>query len=284
MANNVLIGLLSYRGEYHPKMKDSLTRLIRRSSKEGIGLATTEKHGALIAQSRNDIAKLAIENKCSHLLFIDSDMTFDDDALIRLLRFDRDIISGMAVARCEPFNPVAKIKDKDGNWKVAEGLEEGRFRSDLDGVGCAFLLIKTKVFEDLKAPYFAFPPLCQTMQLQAAQKAIESCDSACNPIYGDHCESGDPELQARLEVEGALDVYRAEMALIGDGGDVIGEDYYFCQKAKEAGFDICLDASLIVGHIGEHVYTMTDYFNYKEERESREAEKVVNSHQKAVVH
>lgn len=267
MANNVLIGLLSYKGEYHPKMKDSLTRLIRRSSKEGIGLATTEKHGALIAQSRNDIAKLAVENKCSHLLFIDSDMTFDDDALIRLLRFDRDIISGMAVARCEPFNPVAKIKDKDGNWKVAEGLEEGRFRSDLDGVGCAFLLIKTKVFEDLKAPYFAFPPLCQTMQLQAAQKAIGDCRGA-----------------RTTDVESVLADYDEEMSRIGDGGDVIGEDYYFCQKAKEAGFDICLDASLIVGHIGEHVYTMTDYFNYKEERESREAEKVVNSHQKAVVH
>ncbi|MCK4783472.1 MAG: hypothetical protein KAV87_06955, partial [Desulfobacteraceae bacterium] len=108
-------------------MKDSLTRLIRRSTQEGIGLATKEMYGALIAQSRNNIAKLAIDNQCSHLLFIDSDMTFDDDALIKLLKHDRDIISGMAVARCEPFNPVAKIKDKDGNWKVAEGLEEGRF-------------------------------------------------------------------------------------------------------------------------------------------------------------
>ena len=56
------------------------------------------------------------------------------------------------------------------------------------------------------------------------------------------------------------------------GETLMGEDMYFCDKAKKAGFDICVDAGLIVGHIGEYVYTMDDYLVYKEERERREKE------------
>ena len=148
-------------------------------------------------------------------MFIDTDMVFDDDALLRLLAFDRDIISGLCVVSGPPFNPVAKRLNEEGTYAVVDGLADGRFYSDLDGVGAAFLLVKTDVFRKVEAPWFAMPPY---------------------------------------------------------GKEVLGEDFYFCQKAKEAGFEICCDASLIIGHIGTYVYTINDYLEYKAERERREKE------------
>jgi GT2 family glycosyltransferase len=35
---------------------------------------------------------------------------------------------------------------------------------------------------------------------------------------------------------------------------MIGEDIYFCEKAKEAGFKIWCDPNLEVGHLGEYIY------------------------------
>jgi hypothetical protein len=43
-----------------------------------------------------------------------------------------------------------------------------------------------------------------------------------------------------------------------DGGGVEGEDYYFCGKAKEAGFKVWLDCGVRCGHRGRYVYTYDD--------------------------
>lgn len=41
-------------------------------------------------------------------------------------------------------------------------------------------------------------------------------------------------------------------------GDVIGEDYYFCEKAKAAGIDVWVDTGCNLGHVGQYVYTIDD--------------------------
>jgi len=198
-------------------MQISLDALVRKSHEAGVRLAIKKRYGSMICVSRNKIAELAIDTKTTHVLFIDSDMVFDDDALLRLLALKRDIISGLCTMAGEPYSPVVKRLGEDGTYRPIPEVVDGRFRSDVDAVGCAFLLIKTSVFEKLERPYFAMPP------------------------YGE---------------------------------GVMGEDVYFCRKAKEAGYDICVDCSLEIGHIGEHVFTINDYRNYKEAYEEQEEEKV----------
>lgn len=36
--------------------------------------------------------------------------------------------------------------------------------------------------------------------------------------------------------------------------NIIGEDVYFCEKARAAGFDVWCDATILAGHIGDYVY------------------------------
>lgn len=44
-----------------------------------------------------------------------------------------------------------------------------------------------------------------------------------------------------------------------DGGS-IGSDMYFCFKAGEAGFDVFVDTSLKIGHIGDYAATIDDFY------------------------
>src|SRR5439155_10669223 len=90
----------------------------------------------------------------THLLLIDSDMQFEEDALDRLLAHGVDICSGLATKRVDPPVPVAKVwlesRQTYGElreWPNEKGLIE------VDAVGAAFLLLTRKVIVDLAGAY-----------------------------------------------------------------------------------------------------------------------------------
>jgi hypothetical protein len=102
------------------------------------------------------LVKTAIEHDSQFILFIDSDMVYPQQSLMRLLsracNKDVSIVGGLATKRRPPFEQC--IMNWDGkNWVYADvpdvpGLYE------VDGIGLAFTLIKTEVFKALKKPYF----------------------------------------------------------------------------------------------------------------------------------
>ena len=53
----------------------------------------------------------------------------------------------------------------------------------------------------------------------------------------------------------------------------MGEDEYFCLKAKQAGFRVYVDTAVQVGHDGDYVYTVDDYLACKFAREREEKKK-----------
>jgi GT2 family glycosyltransferase len=60
-------------------------------------------------------------------------------------------------------------------------------------------------------------------------------------------------------------------------GGVMGEDYYFCEKAQGAGYKVMVDCSLVVGHLGLHPFTIVDYLINKEQQEEPEEKKIIVS-------
>jgi len=48
-----------------------------------------------------------------------------------------------------------------------------------------------------------------------------------------------------------------------------GEDLYFCEKAKDAGFEIWVDGTSEYGHMGEHMFTMKFYNEYIKSSQGR---------------
>lgn len=148
------------------------------------------QEGSVLHQNRERLANKAIELKCTHLLFLDTDMFFDKDAVLKLLERDKDIIGVNAHLRKLP--PVSTLKFLNG--KVPKGK-----LITCDSAGTGFLLIKTEVFKRLSHPWFFW-----------------------------------------------------EVDEIGQ--TITGEDFWFCRKAREAGFKIWVDLTIKVGHIGDYIF------------------------------
>lgn len=108
---------------------------------------------SLVYTARNTIALTAIESKFTHLMFIDSDMTFDADTIDRLMAHDKDIVSGLCFKRKAPFTPTIyrNIRPKsEGQEPTAEVVRDyGEGLIEIDGCGAAMMLIKTSVLTNM---------------------------------------------------------------------------------------------------------------------------------------
>ena len=141
---NVFIGLPVY-GGYHPHFVHSLIPLL-------MGPPCSIKLGtcvgdSLVARARNKLVADFLATDCTHLLFLDSDMTFPYDALARLLSHQKDIVGATYVRRRFPHGLLgSKI---DGS---AEVPTTGLVQMAEMPTGC--LLIKMDCFDLIEKPYF----------------------------------------------------------------------------------------------------------------------------------
>lgn len=99
---------------------------------------------SIIPDARNAIVDAAIDNGCSHILFLDSDMTFPNNVVEKLLTHSKPIVGAYGVKRKLPIEKCGKPL---GDWK-STGLIE------MESMGMAVTLISTEVFRKLSKPYF----------------------------------------------------------------------------------------------------------------------------------
>ena len=107
------------------------------------------------ARNRNLIIDDALANNCSHILFLDDDMAFGPDALMRLIRHDKDIISGLYLNRNHPHSPVifdyASLEEGMCSRRPLREGESGLI--EVEAAGFGFLLVKTDIFKFMEPPY-----------------------------------------------------------------------------------------------------------------------------------
>jgi len=106
----------------------------------------------IVDKARNELVKMALNDNCDYLLFIDSDNIVPKGAVEKLLGMDVDIASGLYFSKGKPYLPVARIKEGDRHFF----LEDFEFNQIIKvaGAGMGLCLIKAKVFKDLEYPYF----------------------------------------------------------------------------------------------------------------------------------
>lgn len=116
-----------------------------------IDLALMHQTGSLIMEARNALVERAIDCGASHILFLDSDMTFPPDTLSRLASHHKDIAAATYVKRMEP--PTLLGEPILEGTLFADGLR--LYRSI--PLGCA--LIKLSVFSRIQRPFFRYMTL-----------------------------------------------------------------------------------------------------------------------------
>ena len=125
----------------HADFVVSLSKLQSELSRRHVAYDVEIIAGTLVYYARNRLANKAINEHYTHVLWLDSDMVFNEQVVDDLMEVGKDMVCGAFVSRRPPYGPcvytsieknkVAKVKD----W----GLKP--FRVD----GCGFATVLTSV-------------------------------------------------------------------------------------------------------------------------------------------
>ena len=113
--------------------------------------------GTLIANQRAELSLDAMQEGCTHILFIDSDMRFPQDMIGRLIKHDLDIVATNCARRRMPTGPTAQLYKENGERELVWTMPESTGLQEVGSVGMGVMLIKREVFEALAEPWFETP-------------------------------------------------------------------------------------------------------------------------------
>jgi hypothetical protein len=110
-----------------------------------------------------------------HFLFLDIDMTFPDDLILRLLAHDKDIVTINAYRKGFGFFPVVSMQDGEDDYfrPVHIKPSEGKLRR-VTSAGTGAVLIKREVFEAIKFPWFKSEYIDPVGEDMEAESLIEN--------------------------------------------------------------------------------------------------------------
>jgi hypothetical protein len=196
-----------------------------------------------------------------YVLLMDDDMTPPEDAIVKLLAHDVDIVAGACTVRTDPPMPnfrhwVPEIFNWRTmlDWTTVDGRYMGEGLVEVGGVGGAFMLVKTPVLDKLGEYY---------MSCRFEREYLGMNEDAAHRI-----EAGRRKI---AKATGNEFWFQFLMHPWGDGE--FGEDLSFCFKARECGYKIFVDTSVCPGHIGSYAFKIADYLSYQAECIAREQEK-----------
>lgn len=158
MGTKVMICLPSAREPKAGTLFD-LARLVNvTKSNSDIEITFATGSSSLIHDLRRDLVKDAIEAKADWLFFLDDDMRFPPDALLRLLKHRRDIVGCNYVTRSIPPRPTAKLISEDAmQFSPVPTLETDTGVAEVDALGFGCILINVRVFKAMPQPWFSMP-------------------------------------------------------------------------------------------------------------------------------
>lgn len=221
----------------------------------GLKLDWTLLEGPAVQMARNELVAHAREGKFDEMVFWDKDVTADSNgenvtagAFMRLLSHDKDIV-------CAPYS----ARSLSTHWHLQPIPGETPAEDGLQRVSRAcigFSKIKLSVFDRIEArnpwrkavlidPNKSPKPVTEFFPMGVQGKNTpEYRLKQIQKLMEEDFKSND----ARMErIKRELDVQYDEPNLFA------GEDYWFCDLAREAGIDIYLDTFLIMGHLGQTV-------------------------------
>ena len=108
--------------------------------------------GSLIYDARNKLAKQAIKMQADYTMWLDSDMIFKPDTMVRLLAHDAPIVSGAYFRRSPPYHLVAFDKC-DAETREWTDLPLPTETVKCGGVGFGCVLVRTDVLFEVAAKY-----------------------------------------------------------------------------------------------------------------------------------
>jgi hypothetical protein len=225
-------------GGYTVGLLNSVQEFMRNGIQMYYGYMMNE---SLITRARNTLTYDFLDTDATHLMFIDADITFNPEDIVRMVNADKDIICGL-------------YPKKEINWKtVAQAVKQGVDYQELpnytgsfvvnlvggamettgninepmeiDNGGTGFMLIRRNVFETLKP---LVPTYTNDMILIVDKNPVKK-------IIHEYFATSIDEVSNRL----------------------LSEDYHFCKIARQQGYKVYAAPWANLTHSGTYNFSGT---------------------------
>jgi len=236
---NIFFATPCYGGQITDQYFLSMFRTYQKFGELGINhRITTLRNESLVPRARNILTAMFLASDCTHLMFIDADIEFDPESIVRLISMDKDLAVGAYPKKTVNWDAVKKAAQR-GEYENLEKYQadyainlkildkatgELNFQHsavELLDASTGFFLIKRKVIEKMTAEY---PELHYVN------------DSNISPEFNKHCYAFfDTGIDPR-------------------SGRYLSEDYYFCRLLQKMGGEVWLDTNTKLNHVGSYTF------------------------------
>lgn len=213
-GRKLFVALPAYDFKVSLKLAVSLARLAQQLPQHGVDMNIGSICGcSVVSRARNLLVKDFLESNCTDLMFIDADINFEPEDVLRLMAWASDpkmgIVGGVPRTRKTNKVYIAQLdQDEEGLTMNRMGLVRAK------RIATAFMLVRRDVFERLVNE---------------------------NPQWNYYDHSSDRNLNAVFDF------------LVTEEG-YMGEDYLFCDRARAIGYEVWIDPTIKLGHMGVQEY------------------------------
>lgn len=213
-GRKLFVALPAYDFKVSLKLAVSLARLAQQLPQHGIELSIGSICGcSVVSRARNLLVRDFLDSDCTDLMFIDADINFEPDSVLRLMAWANDpkkgIVGGVPRTRKTDKVYIAQLdQDEEGVTMNRMGLVRAK------RIATAFMLVRREVFERLVNE---------------------------NPQWNYYDHNTDKLLNAVFDF------------LVTEEG-YMGEDYLFCDRARAIGYEVWVDPTIKLGHMGVQEY------------------------------
>jgi len=214
-GRSLFIAIPAYDFKVSLKLAVSLARFTQVAPQHGIDVQIGSVCGcSVVSRARNLLVQDLIESPCTDLLFIDSDINFAPEDVLRLMAWTsephRDIVAGVPRVRSTDPVYITRLSQDSNNQITMDSM--GLVKAER--VATAFMMVKREVFEGL---------------------------IAAHPDWTYY------DVRSERTVPCLFDFKLAEEGYIG-------EDFLFCDRARELGYEVWVDPTIKLGHMGVQEY------------------------------
>lgn len=211
---NVMLATPAYAGRvdipYALSLSNTMHALAMNNIKSTPLIVTS---GSLLVAERNRLIQAFWESDCTHILCIDADLGWPAEAVLAMLKAEKEFIAGLYPARAKEnvflFRPV-----NNPNGSI---VQEGNLLK-MSYIPAGFMLI--------------------------SREAIRKMRDKHPDLY--FCPKEIPDPKPHYPIDGYC-FFNTEVR----NGEFWGEDYVFCRLAMEAGIDIWVDPMIQFDHAGK---------------------------------
>lgn len=190
-------------------------------------LPITAETSPLINLARTNNGKAFLESEAEWILLIDSDMTWEPDAIIRMLK-----------------------TAKETKAKAVSGLTFMEQKGRVIPHAYALIPNKAKADDFVLAPYAVLPSLTEPF-------TVEAVGGACFLVHRDVYED------VRRLTQGTTAYFWQEEQYSPKNDAMKGEDLVFCERIKACGYDIVYEPRAYFPHLSKGKFTgLQEYVNF----------------------